>query len=254
MLLAIDVGNTNITFGVHNGDDWIDHKRIRTAIGRTSDEYLVLFQSLLSSDKVVVESIHKAILSSVVPPLIETLSTMVTELIGEMPLVVEPGIRTGIRIRTENPSEVGSDLVANAVAAYEDYKGSSIIVGFGTALTFTAVAEPGDLLGVAIAPGLNAAVRVLSETTAQLPPVQLRPPPRAIGRNTIHSIQSGVVFGYVGMIEAIVRRMKQELPGTPRVLATGGQAHILASLTAQFSKVEPWLTLDGLKLISDRNQ
>jgi type III pantothenate kinase len=253
MLLAIDVGNTNVTFGVHDGKDWLDHKRIRTAINRTADEYLVLFQNLLSTDRVEVAAIKRAVLSSVVPPLTETLGSMVSELIGEAPLVVEPGIRTGIRIRTENPAEVGSDLVANAVAAYEYYKGSSIIVGFGTALTFTAITEPGDLLGVAIAPGLSSAVRMLTETTAQLPAVQLKPPPRAIGRNTIHSIQSGVIFGYVGMVEAILRRMKNEIPGIPEIIATGGQAGVLAPLTAQFTRVEPWLTLDGLRFIAERN-
>ena len=253
MLLAIDVGNSNITFGVHNGDGWIDHKRLSTVISRTSDEYLVVFCNLLYQDQLRVEDIDRAVISSVVPPLVETLGTMTRDLIGETPLVVEPGIRTGIRIRTDNPAEVGSDLVAGAVAAHELYRSSAIIVGFGTALTFTAVDEHGDLLGVAIAPGLNAAVKTLIKDTAQLPAVQLKPPPRAIGRNTIHSIQSGIIFGYVGMVESIVRRMKKELAGPVEVIATGGQANVLAPLTAQFTRVEPWLILDGLRLIADKN-
>jgi type III pantothenate kinase len=255
MLLAAGIGNSNITFGIHDEDQWIVHKRIRTVPNKTSDEYLVLFRDLLSQGDFDIKSIQYSIFCSVVPPLTSTFQNMIAELTDRAPLVVEPGIRTGIRIRTDNPVEVGSDLVANAVAAYEKYHGSSLVVDFGTALTFTAVAEPGDLLGVAIAPGLVSAIRVLAEDTAQLPSVQLIPPPNAIGRNTIHSIQSGIIFGYVGMIEAILRRMKKEMPsGNVEIIATGGQAKIIAPLTAQFTRVDPLLTLDGLRIISERNR
>ncbi len=255
MLLAIDIGNSNITFGIHDGDRWINHKRIRTVNNKTADEYLVLFRDLLSQDNFEIKNIDYAIFCSVVPPLTVTFVNMVAELTGERPLVVEPGIRTGIRIRTDNPVEVGSDLVANAVAAYEKNHSNSLIVDFGTALSFTAVAAPGDLLGVVIAPGLRSAIRALVANTAQLPSVQLIAPPTAIGRNTIHSIQSGVIFGYVGLIEAILRRMKKELPaGNVDVIATGGQAKILAPLTAQFTQVDTLLTLEGLRIISEKNR
>ncbi len=255
MLLAIDIGNSNVTFGIHDGSEWINHKRIRTVNNKTSDEYLVLFRDLLSQNDFEAKNIEHAIFCSVVPHLTVTFQNMIMELIGELPLVVEPGIRTGIRIRTDNPVEVGSDLVANAVAAYEKNHSNSLIVDFGTALTFTAVAAPGDLLGVVIAPGLRSAIRALVENTAQLPSVQLIPPPAAIGKNTIHSIQSGVIFGYVGLIEAIIRRMKKELPSGPvDVIATGGQAKILAPLTAQFTLVDPLLTLEGLRIIAERNR
>jgi len=162
-------------------------------------------------------------------------------------------VRTGLRIRTDNPTEVGADLVANAVAAYARFQSSCIVVDFGTALTFTAVAEPGDLLGVAIAPGLNSAAGALSRDTAQLPRVQLAPPPTAIGRNTTHSIQSGLVFGYVGLVEALIGRMRQELGGRAHAVATGGLAPIIAPLTDQFAEIDPWLTLEGLRIIAERN-
>jgi len=172
---------------------------------------------------------------------------------GQEPLVVGPGVRTGLRIRTDNPAEVGADLVANAVAAYDRFRGNCIVVDFGTATTFTAVAEPGDLLGVAIAPGLNLTASALSLGTAQLPRVQLAPPPAAIGRNTVHSMQAGLVFGYVGLVEAIVGRMREELGGSAQVVATGGLVRVIAPLTDQFTAVEPLLTLEGLRLIAERN-
>jgi len=169
------------------------------------------------------------------------------------PLIVAPGIKTGIRIRTDNPAEVGSDLVVGAVAAYERYRSNCIVVGFGTALTFTAVADPGDLLGVAIAPGLTYAAEALFEHTAQLRLVDLDVPTAAIGKNTVHSIQSGIVFGYVGMVESIIRRFMEELPGPPEVVATGGQAEFLAPLTEVFTEIDPWLNLEGLRLVWERN-
>jgi type III pantothenate kinase len=208
MLLAIDVGNTNIAFGIYHQDCWTNHWRIRTVPDKMSDEYAVLFRDFLRDDDLQLSDIDRAILGSVVPPLTGTFSQMLERYTGQEPLVVGPGVRTGLRIRTENPAEVGADLVANAVAAYAHFHSNCIAVDFGTALTFTAVAEPGDLLGVAIAPGLPSAAAALSRNTAQLPRVQLIPPATAIGRNTVHSIQSGVVYGYIGLVEALVGRMR----------------------------------------------
>jgi type III pantothenate kinase len=253
MLLAIDVGNTNIAFGLHTQGRWTNHWRIRTVPDQMPDEYAVLFRDLLRDEGLRMTDIHRVVLCSVVPPLTDSLSEMLRRQVGQEPLIVGPGIRTGIRIRTDNPSEVGADLVANAVAAYALFQTHCIVVDFGTALTFTAVAEPGDLLGVAIAPGLNSAAAALSSNTAQLPRVRLIPPTTAIGRNTAHSIQSGVVYGYIGLVEALITRMRAELGGTAKAVATGGLARVIAPLTDEFSAIEPWLTLDGLRIISERN-
>ena len=253
MLLAIDVGNTNIAFGIHHQGQWIHHWRIRTVPDQMPDEYAVLFRGLFREAGIDADDLDRAILSSVVPPLTGTISRMLSEQLSQPPLVVGPGIRTGIRIRTDNPSEVGADLVANAVAAYTQYQRNCIVVDFGTALTFTAVSAPGDLLGVAIAPGLNSAARALSTATAQLPRVQLTPPQAAIGRNTVHSIQSGVVFGYIGLVEALIQRMRNEMQGGAIAVATGGLARVFAPLCSEFEAIEPWLTLDGLRFIAERN-
>ena len=261
MLLAIDVGNTNIAFGIHDRTRWISHWRIRTVPDQMPDEYRVLFRELLRHKGLDMSQIDRTILCSVVPPLTGALAQMLRqELVPDpdqdtsrVPLIVGPGIRTGVRIRTDSPAEVGGDLVANAVAAHALYSGNCIVVDFGTALTFTAVDASGDLMGVAIAPGLNSAAAALSNRTAQLPQVRLTPPPAAIGRNTVHSIQSGVVFGYVGLVESLIHRMSQEMGGQARAVATGGLSHVIAPLTDQITAIEPWLTLDGLRFIADRN-
>lgn len=268
MLLAIDVGNTNIAFGIydpdrpapeqqaeHPADDfrWTHHWRIQTAPDKMPDEYAVLFRSLFQDGGLDLADVQRVVLCSVVPALTTTLSEMFEHHSAAHLLTVGPGVRTGLRIRTDNPAEVGGDLVANAVAAHARFQSNCIVVDFGTALTFTAVAENGDLLGVAIAPGLRAAASALARNTAQLPHVRLVPPPAAIGRNTVHSIQSGVVFGYIGLVESLVRRMRAELGGEALAVATGGLARVIAPLSDAFAAIEPWLTLDGLRLIAERN-
>jgi type III pantothenate kinase len=253
MLLAIDVGNTNIAFGIYHQGRWRDHWRIRTVPDKMPDEYAVLFRDMIRDGDLQLADLDQAALCSVVPPLTGTLAEMLERQMGRPPLVVGPGVRTGVRIRTDNPAEVGADLVANALAAYTRFERSCIVVDFGTALTFTAVSDPGDLVGVAIAPGLNSAARALSTNTAQLPRVRLIPPPAAIGRNTIHSIQSGIVFGYIGLVEALIGRMRDELGGEALAIATGGLARVIAPLTDQFSAIDPWLTLEGVRLIAERN-
>ena len=253
MLLAIDVGNTNIAFGIYREDEWTNHWRLRTVPEQMPDEYAVLFRSLFRESNIAIGGIERAVMASVVPSVTDALTRMLADQLARPPLVVGPGVRTGIRIRTDNPSEVGGDLVANAVAAYTRFEQNCIVVDFGTALTFTAVAVPGDLLGVAIAPGLNSAAASLSSQTAQLPRVQLAPPPAAIGRNTVHSIQSGVVYGYVGLVEALIRRMRAEMGGSALAIATGGLARVIPPLSSEFAAIEPWLTLEGLRIISERN-
>jgi len=253
MLLAINIGNSNSRFGLHDGERWIGHWRLRTVPDRMADEYAVLFANLLAQVGLDLKRVDRTVLASVVPPVTEQVSAMVAERAGTTALVVAPGIRTGIRIRTDNPIEVGADLVANAVAAYDRVKAACVAVDFGTALSFTAVSDGGDLVGVAIAPGLTHALRALTDNTAQLPLVPLAAPPAAIGRNTIHSIQSGVVLGYVGLVEGLVARIRAELGSQAKVVATGGQSLTMAPLTSVFDEVDPWLTLDGLRLIAERN-
>ena len=253
MLLAIDIGNSNIAFGIYSNNTWLKRWRIRTAPDKMPDEYSVLFRDLLRTVDLDLKDIESFVLSSVVPSLTGTMSTMIVSETRRQPLVVGPGVKSGIRIRTDNPVEVGSDLVVNAVAAYTRYQTNCIIVDFGTALSFTAVSEPGDLVGAAIAPGLKYAIEALAQRTAQLPRVPLLPPPSAIGKNTINSIQSGVVFGYVGMVESLIDRMTAELGGKAEVIAVGGQAQVIALLTGRFTDIEPWLTLEGLRIISEKN-
>jgi type III pantothenate kinase len=253
MILAVNVGNSSTAFGIWTKGTWLERWRIRTVHERMPDEYSLLFERFLHRLKLKSGDIDRLVLASVVPQVTEMVLQVGAGDFGRAPLVLGPGVDTGIRINTDNPAEVGADLVANAVAAYELVQGSCIVIDFGTALTFTAVAEGGVLEGVSIAPGLKYAVRALSQNTAQLPSVQLTQPPAAIGRNTTHSIQSGIIFGYVGMVEALVDRIKGELPGAVHVLATGGQANVIAPHTDKIDTAEPWLHLEGLRLISERN-
>lgn len=253
MLLAIDIGNTNIVIGAYADGSWAHHWRILTDRDKMGDEYVVLFRALFHEGGLTPTDFNRVAICSVVPPLTGVISETVNRLVGRTPLIVGPGVRTGIRIRTDNPTEVGADLVANAVAAYDRLHSNCIVVDFGTATTFTAVAVPGDLIGVAIAPGLQASASALAEKTAQLPHVQLQLPPAAIGRNTPHSMQSGLIFGHIGLVKELVDRMSAEMGGEVKAIATGGLSSTLASLTDRFVAIDPWLTLNGVRLIAERN-
>jgi type III pantothenate kinase len=253
MLLAVSVGNSHITFGVHEEGAWVRRWRIQTVHAKTSDEYLVILRALCLSASVDTARIDRAILSSVVPPLTGAMAETMRELCGRAPRLLSPQLDLGLRITTENPAEVGSDLVANAVAAFQRFKGNCIVVDFGTALSFTAVAAPGELRGVAIAPGLTSAMESLARATAQLPTVPLSAPPVACGRTTVHSIQAGIMFGYSGLVGEIIRRMKAELGGNASVVVTGGQSGLMAPLLGESIALEQWLTLEGLRIIAERN-
>ncbi len=253
MLLAVDIGNTNIVLGLHDGEAWINHWRISTDVSKMPDEYGVLVRDLLREGGIDRSSIAQAVISSVVPGLTEKIRDMIQSMTGFEPLIVGPGVKTGLKILIENPAELGTDIVCNSVAAYNRIKGNCIVVDFGTALTFTAIREPGEILGVSIAPGINAAAAALSEHTAQLPQVWLEPPQRAIGTNTIKSIQSGVVLGYTGLVETLIDKMRAELGGEAAVIGTGGRAAVIAPLTDRFTLTEPWLILEGLRLIAGKN-
>jgi type III pantothenate kinase len=253
VLLAVSVGNSHVTFGAHESGGWVHRWRIQTVHAKTSDEYLVVFRALLEAAQIAPSRISAAILSSVVPPLTGTMVETIQQLSGRTPLLLSPGLNIGIRITTENPAEVGADLVANAVAAYELFHGNCIVVDFGTALSFTAVAAPGELRGVAIAPGLSSAVNSLAHDTSQLPRVPLTPPPAAAGRNTTHSIQAGIVLGFTGLVEGLIRRLRDELGGAASVVLTGGQSQVVAPLLKGPVTHEPWLTLEGLRIVAERN-
>jgi len=252
MLMAISIGNTHMALGTWDGASWLTRWRIQTVHGRTADEYRITLRELFAAAALDPRRVDASILASVVPPLTGTLEQTVADLCGQRPMVLGPGMVTGLRITTENPAEVGADLVANAVAAHARFHGSCVVVDFGTALSFTAVSAAAELLGVAIAPGLSASVDALARTTAQLPRIPLAAPPRAIGRNTVHSIQSGVVLGCVALVEGLIAKIRAELEPGARVIATGGQSPLVAPLLAEPVIVEPWLTLEGLRIVSER--
>jgi len=249
MLLAIDIGNTETTLGVFEGEELRATWHMATVIHRMADEYASLLLNLLYHQGLEKSAIKEVALCSVVPPLIATFEELFQRYFNLSPLVVGAGVKTGVRIRMDNPREVGTDRIVNAAAAHHLYGGPVIITDLGTATTFDTVSKEGDYLGGAIAPGITMATEALSTQTAMLPRVELVPPKHAIGTNTIAAMQSGIVFGYVGLIEGIVARIQQELGGKAKVVATGGYADLIAKETRVIDVVNPDLTLIGLRLI-----
>ena len=254
MLLAIDIGNTNIKIGVFDGDELKATWNVATGIHRTTDEYGVVLLNLMERKKVSPSEITGVALCSVVPPLLPAFVELCTKYLHSEALVVETGVKTGMRIRLDNPREVGSDRVVDAVAAQHLYGKPLIIVDLGTATTFSVVSKEGDYLGGAIAPGIVIATEALYTRTAALPRIRLNRPEQAIGRNTIAAMQSGVVFGHVGLIEGMILRIEQELGSKAKVIATGGQAYFLAQEIPAIEIVDPDLTLIGLRLIYEMNK
>ncbi len=253
MLLAIDVGNTNITLGIFDKDRLKVTWQLATGIHRMTDEYGVLLLNLLECQKVSPSKITSVSLCSVVPPLVHTLQEMCQKYLNILPLVVEVGVKTGIRICVDNPREVGPDRVVNAVAAHYLYGGSVTVIDLGTATTFDIISKEGDYLGGAIAPGISIASESLFARTAMLPRIELIRPKQVIGRNTISAMQSGIIFGYIGLIEGMIQRIEQELGTKTKVVATGGQAYPLAKEIPAIEIVNPDLTLVGLRLIYEMN-
>lgn len=255
MLLVIDVGNTNIVLGVYDGTNLIGHWRISTDRVRTTDEYGVLIMNLFLHDrKVDAGDINSIIISSVVPPLMPTLERVCQRYFNVTPLVVGVGTKTGMNIKYDNPREVGADRIVNAVGAYEKYGGPLIIIDFGTATTYCVVMENGDYLGGAIAPGVNISAEALFQRAAKLPRIELRNPGQVICKNTVASMQSGVLFGYVGQVEGLVGRIKKEIGKEVKVVATGGLAQLIANETDCIDFIEPMLTLEGLRLLYEKNK
>jgi len=249
MLLAIDIGNTNIILGIFKDKELRATWRIATGIHRMADEYAVLLLSLLRQQGLDAPDVTKVALCSVVPPLTATFEELCQRYFNVDALVVRAGVKTGVRIRMDNPAEVGPDRIADAAAAHHLYGGPVIIVDFGTATTFDTVSREGDYLGGAIAPGLSMAAESLFTRAAMLPRVELTRPERVIGTNTIAAMQSGLVFGYVGLIEGIIARIQQELKEKARVVATGGYAGLIAKETPVIDVINLDLTLIGLRLI-----
>ena len=254
MLLAIDVGNTEVTIGVFDGDELAKHWRAATVADRTADEHALMLEGFLAHEGLAFPgSLTGAIVSSVVPRLSQALREMVSRYCPFEPVLVEPGVRTGMSILTDNPREVGADRVVNAVAAYERFGGPTVVVDFGTATTVDAISARGELLGNAIAPGIQISMNALAEHTAQLRRVELAKPRSVIGKNTVESLQAGVVFGFAGQVDGLVRRMRAELGGEATVVATGGLAGAVLEACETVQHHEPWLTLYGLRMIFDRN-
>lgn len=254
MLLAIDVGNTKVAIGIFEGEKLRATWRVATDVDNLADEYAVLLLGLLAQEEIKPVEITDAILCSVVPPLVPIFEELCKKYFKISPLVVGAGIKTGVRICMDNPREVGADRVVNAMAAHRLYGGPLIVIDLGTATTFDVVSKEGDYLGGAIAPGAGIAAEALYKNTAKLPQVELVRPRHAIGKNTVSAMQSGIIFGYVGLVEGIVARIKHELGGSARVIATGGLAELIARETKVIEKIAPDLTLLGLKLVHEINQ
>jgi type III pantothenate kinase len=250
-LLVVDVGNTNIVLGVYRANELLTSWRFATARERTADEYGILATQL--SAPVHAGPFEGAIVASVVPPVNSAIAEMIRKYYSLDPIFVEPGIRTGLSIHTENPLEVGADRIVNAVAAFELYGGPSVVVDFGTATTFDVVSAHAEYLGGIIAPGLTISAEALFARAARLPRVDIRRPDHLIGTNTVASMQSGIYFGYLGLIDGILGRMRAEIPDLKSVVATGGLATLLAEGSEHIDTVDLELTLRGLKIIYDRN-
>jgi len=249
MLLAIDLGNTNLTLGLYDGESLGPHWRLATDHARMPDEYGLQLLGLLENAGRTPADLTGVCLASVVPPLTGRVVQACREYLKQDPLVVDVGVKTGIRIRYEDPRAVGADRVADAVAVHHLYGGPACVVDFGTATTFNAITKKGEYLGGAITAGVNLAAEALFQRAAKLQSIDLQRPPSVIGRNTVHAMQSGLLFGYVSMVEGMVERFRKELGPEMKVIATGGLAEVIARETDVIQIIAPWLTLDGLRII-----
>ena len=254
MLLVFDVGNSNIVMGVYLEEKLLRSWRLATERNQTDDEYEINIRSLLGIAQISISDISDVIISSVVPPLMPALERMVSRCFGTKPLIVEPGIKTGLSILYDNPREIGADRIVNAVAGYELYGGPLIIIDFGTATTFCVIDEEGRWIGGAISPGIGISAEALFQRASRLPRIELVKPKQVIGRNTVAGMQSGIIFGYVGLVDGIVNRINRETGVNHRVIATGGMAEIIAEVSETIEKVDEDLTMEGLRLIYNRNR
>jgi type III pantothenate kinase len=254
LLVLADVGNTNAVFGVYRGDELVESFRISTVAERTADEYGALLLPLFARHGLEPRSAVAVVIASVVPPLHATLERLAERFFGRPALFVEPGVRTGMPLRYENPAEVGADRIVNAVAARERYGTPAIVVDFGTATTFDVVNAAGEYAGGIICPGILISAEALFAHASRLYRVDVRRPGQLVGRNTAAAMQSGIYYGYIGLVDGILERLLQEIPDVAAVVATGGQAELIASGSRYIRHVDPLLTLTGLKIVYERNR
>jgi type III pantothenate kinase len=254
VLLAIDVGNTNSVLGVFDGPSLRQHWRVETSQSRTHDEYGILVRQLFAATGLDPGRVDAIAISSVVPPLAFTLEQMAQRYFGKKPLFIGPGVKTGMPILYEDPREVGADRVVNAVAAYHRWRCGLVVVDFGTATTFDAISPRGEYLGGAISPGISISMEALFRHASKLPRVEFARPPHVVGKNTVASIQSGLVYGYVALVDGVCARMQEELGFAIKVVATGGLSPLIAALSRAISEVDEHLTLEGLRLVHELNR
>jgi type III pantothenate kinase len=254
MLLAVDVGNTNIVYGLFEGAVLVHQFRVESARGRTSDEYAVQLHSLLAMHGIDPKAVDAAIIACVVPSLTEPMMQLVKRGFGRDALVVGPGIRTGMAILIENPREVGADRIADAVAGFDKAKGGVVVVDFGTSTNFDCVTPKGEYLGGVLAPGLQISADALFTRAAKLSRVEIAKPPKVVGKSTVHAMQSGIVYGYVGLVDGLVERILAEVGFPCAVIATGGLSSLIAPLSKTIGEVDDHLTLTGLRILYERNR